>query len=204
MVGIFTQPPRRAGRGGKVTPTPIAQAARQAGREVVECPNINADEVVAEIHTGKPEVICVADFGQMIRQPVLDSAPRGVFNVHASLLPELRGAAPIQWALIHGYKRTGVTTFRIVREMDAGPIYLQAAAEIALLDLTTGAVIPIPGAVPYMTESMPADHVAFSSDGSQLFWADFLPVPGEGVRSVAIYRADTDGSGNATMGQILV
>jgi Tol biopolymer transport system component len=78
----------------------------------------------------------------------------------------------------------------------------QAAAEIALLDLTTGAVIPIPGAVPYMTEWMPPDHVAFSSDGSQLFWADFLPVPGEGVRSVAIYRADTDGSGNATVGQI--
>lgn len=78
----------------------------------------------------------------------------------------------------------------------------QAAAEIALLDLTTGAVIPIPGAVPYIGESIPSDHLAFSSDGLQLFWVDFVPVPDEGVRSVAIYRANSDGSGNAAVGQI--
>jgi dipeptidyl aminopeptidase/acylaminoacyl peptidase len=78
----------------------------------------------------------------------------------------------------------------------------QAGAEIALLDLTTGAVTPIPGAIPHHTEWIPPDHLAFFPDGSHFFWADFLPIPNEGVRSVAIYRANTDGSGNAPVGQI--
>lgn len=131
VVGVFTQPARPAGRGGKLTPTPLAQAARQAGREVLECPDINAEDVAARLRDLAPDVICVVDFGQMIRQHVLDCAPRGAFNLHASLLPKLRGAAPVNWALIRGHERTGVTTFRIVQAMDAGPIYLQVATDVA-------------------------------------------------------------------------
>ena len=78
----------------------------------------------------------------------------------------------------------------------------QAGAEISLLDLSTGTVTPIPGAVPYETEWIPPDHLAFSPDGSQLFWADFLPLPEEGVRSVAIYRADIKGGGIAKVAEI--
>jgi len=78
----------------------------------------------------------------------------------------------------------------------------QEGAEISLLDLSTGAVTPIPGAVPYEREWIPPNHVAFSPDGSQLFWADLLPAPAEGPRSVAIYRANADGSAKAKLGEI--
>ena len=110
--------------------TPVAEAARPAGRDVVECPNINADEAVAQIRQRKPDVILVVDFGQLIHQSVMDSARLGAVNVHASLLPELRGAAPVQWAIIRGCQRTGVTSFQIVKAMDAGPIFLQKATDI--------------------------------------------------------------------------
>lgn len=130
LAGVFTQPGRPAGRGGKVRHTPIAQAARQAGLEVVECGDVNAPEAIADLRARRADVICVADFGQMLRRKVLASARLGAVNVHASLLPELRGAAPVNWALIRGYRRTGVTTFRIVRAMDAGAVYRQAATEI--------------------------------------------------------------------------
>ncbi|MGB2820698.1 MAG: methionyl-tRNA formyltransferase [Phycisphaerae bacterium] len=130
VVGVFTQPARPAGRKGGVRPTPIAQAARQGGREAVECADINAAEVADHIRRLKGDVICVVDFGQMIRRNVLDCAPHGAFNLHGSLLPALRGAAPVNWALIRGHKRTGVTTFRVVEEMDAGAVYLQSATDI--------------------------------------------------------------------------
>jgi len=130
VVGIYTQPARPAGRGGHARPTPVAEAGRAAGLVVVECPNINAPEVVAEIRALNADVICVVDFGQFIKQPVLDAVPLGAFNLHGSLLPLLRGAAPVQWALIRGLQTTGVTSFRIVLAMDAGPIYLQQAVDI--------------------------------------------------------------------------
>ncbi len=131
VVGIYTQPARPAGRGGHARPTPVAEAGLAAGCPVVECPNINAPEVVAEILVLNADVICVVDFGQFIKQPVLDAVRLGAFNLHGSLLPLLRGAAPIQWAIIRGFQTTGVTSFRIVLAMDAGPIYLQQAVEIA-------------------------------------------------------------------------
>jgi len=130
VVGIYTQPARPAGRGGHARSTPIAEAAGSAGHCAVECPNINAPDVVAELRSLAPDVICVVDFGQFIKQPVLDVPPMGAFNLHGSLLPLLRGAAPVQWALIRGFERTGVTSFRIVLAMDAGPIYLQKAVDI--------------------------------------------------------------------------
>ncbi len=130
VVGIYTQPARPAGRGGHARPTPIAEAARSAGQDVTECANINAPDVLAELQSLRPDVICVVDFGQFIKQAVLDVPPLGVFNLHGSLLPLLRGAAPVQWALIRGFETTGVTSFRIVLAMDAGPIYLQDAVTI--------------------------------------------------------------------------
>lgn len=130
VAGVFTQPARPAGRGVHARPTPVAEAARQAGCAATETPDINGEGSRAAIAALRPEVICVADFGQMIRRRILGLPRHGVFNVHASLLPELRGAAPINWAIIRGHATTGVTTFRVVPEMDAGPIYLQAATEI--------------------------------------------------------------------------
>ena len=130
LVEVVTQPARPAWRGGRKRPTAIAQAARDAGLDPYECADINCDEAVARIRSSRPDVLCVVDFGQFIGQAVMDSAPLGAFNLHASLLPKLRGAAPINWAIIRGHRRTGVTTFRIVKAMDAGPIYIQRGTDI--------------------------------------------------------------------------
>ena len=112
--------------------TPLAQAATAAGLRVLEIEKINRPEGVAAIAELKPEVIAVVAFGQMVRAQVRDLAPLGAFNLHASLLPELRGAAPINWAVIRGYKRTGVTTFSLVDALDAGPMYVQAAMDVSV------------------------------------------------------------------------
>lgn len=130
VLRVITQPPKPSGRGGKVHVTPLADAARAAGLTVTEIQNINAPESVELIRADKPDVIVVADFGQMVRAAVRESAPLGAFNLHGSLLPELRGAAPVAWAIIRGYATTGVTTFSLVDKMDAGPIFLQAATDI--------------------------------------------------------------------------
>lgn len=130
VLRVITQPPRPAGRGGKVQVTPLADAAGLAGLTVTELENINAPESVAMIQADKPDVIVVADFGQLVRAPVREATRLGAFNLHGSLLPELRGAAPVAWSIIRGDKTTGVTTFELVDKMDAGPIYLQASTEI--------------------------------------------------------------------------
>ncbi|MFW6153896.1 MAG: methionyl-tRNA formyltransferase [Planctomycetota bacterium] len=127
---VLTQPPRRAGRGGRVTPTPVAQDAEALGLEAVPCPNINDPAMVERIAAARPAVIVVVDFGQKIGREVRDLAPHGAINMHTSLLPALRGAAPVNWAIIRGLRHTGVTTFRLVDRMDAGPILLQDAVEI--------------------------------------------------------------------------
>ncbi len=130
IVGIFTQPARPAGRGGRVRPTPIADAAAAINLPVIECEDVNSDQAMVQLEAARPDVICVADFGQLIGESVLEFPPHGTFNLHGSLLPQLRGAAPINWALIRGLKTTGVTTFRVVRKMDAGPIYLKQSTKV--------------------------------------------------------------------------
>jgi len=132
VAALVTQPARPAGRGGHLRHTPLSQAATVAGLRVLEIEKINRPESVADIAELKPEVIVVVAFGQMIRAQVRGLAPLGAFNLHASLLPELRGAAPINWAVIRGYKRTGVTTFSLVDALDAGPMYVQAGMDISV------------------------------------------------------------------------
>ncbi len=127
---VVTQPPRRAGRGGKVTATAVAVRAGAAGLNVIETADINTAEMVAAIGRTGAELIVVVDFGQMIRQAARDAVGRGAINMHASLLPALRGAAPINWAILRGLSRTGVTTFSLVDKMDAGAILLQEALDI--------------------------------------------------------------------------
>lgn len=127
---VVTQPARRAGRGGSLRPTPVRQFATERGRDVHECADINSVESIAVIESVRPDILVVAEFGQMIRQAVRDLAPLGAMNLHASLLPQLRGAAPVNWAIIRGCQRTGVTTISLVDRMDAGPIFLQADTPI--------------------------------------------------------------------------
>jgi len=123
LTGVITSPPRPAGRGGNLRLTPLAEAARTDGLDVMPTSDINAAETLQAVRRMRPDVIVVVDFGQFISRPVREAAGLGALNVHASLLPELRGAAPINWAIIRGCQVTGVTTFRLVDRMDAGPIY---------------------------------------------------------------------------------
>lgn len=131
LIGILTQPARPAGRGGKLRPTPVAQAAAEMGLTATECPNINVPEMVERISQLQPDVICVVDFGQMVRKPVRDCARLDTINLHGSILPELRGAAPVNWAIIRGHETTGVTTFSLVDKMDAGPMIAKAETPIS-------------------------------------------------------------------------
>jgi methionyl-tRNA formyltransferase len=100
------------------------------GRQAVECPDINSPGGIELVRGLRPDVIAVADFGQLIHKAVRNLPRLGAFNLHASLLPQLRGAAPVNWAIIRGLKTTGVTTFKLVGKMDAGDIYLQASTNI--------------------------------------------------------------------------
>jgi methionyl-tRNA formyltransferase len=127
---VVSQPPRPAGRGGALRPTLVAEQAYERNLRVLETDDINAPQAVQAIVDAAPEVLVVIDFGQFIGKTLRELAPRGSVNLHGSLLPELRGAAPINWAIIRGYEMTGVTTLGIVKVMDAGPIYLQHPVDI--------------------------------------------------------------------------
>ena len=131
IVSVITQPARKAGRGGRLRPTQVADLGRKLAIEIIETPDINAPDIVEIVGGLRPDVIFVVDFGQKVLSQIRDIARLGAFNLHGSLLPELRGAAPVNWAIIQGLETTGVTTFSLVDKMDAGDIYLQ---ELALID----------------------------------------------------------------------
>ena len=131
LVGVLTQPARPAGRGGKLRETPIAVAAAELSVDVTPRENINSDETVAMLDALGADVIAVVDFGQIIRAAARGCAALDTINLHGSLLPALRGAAPVNWAIIRGYTTTGVTTFSLVDEVDAGAIIAQIQTDIA-------------------------------------------------------------------------
>jgi methionyl-tRNA formyltransferase len=122
---VVTQPDRPAGRHAEPTPPPVKTVARELGLEIAQPERINTPESVDAILSADPEALVVAAYGQLLRSGVLEAAPYGAINVHASLLPAYRGAAPVQWAIIRGEATTGVTTFLIDRGMDTGPLLLQ-------------------------------------------------------------------------------
>ena len=125
VVTVVTQPDKVRGRGRTPSPTPAKAAAVEADVPVVSPANVNAPEVVAQLKSLKADLAYVAAFGQKIGAELLAAFPIGIINLHGSLLPHLRGAAPIQWAVINGLTETGVTIFRLVEKMDAGPIITQ-------------------------------------------------------------------------------
>lgn len=106
-------------------PTAVRKKAGELGIDVLPAPNVNAASVLARIEAAAPDVIVVVSFGQMLRRTLLEIAPLGCVNLHFSLLPALRGAAPVAWAIIGGLDETGVSIMKIVPRMDAGPVYAQ-------------------------------------------------------------------------------
>ncbi|MFA5251249.1 MAG: methionyl-tRNA formyltransferase [Phycisphaerae bacterium] len=127
---IVTQPPRQAGRGRKPTPTPVADWAKAHSVPFIETENVNAPQILQKITGFRPDLIVVAAFGQKIGNEVIKLPPKGAINVHASLLPKYRGAAPINWAIIRGETEAGVCIITVAEKMDAGEILGRVAAEI--------------------------------------------------------------------------
>jgi methionyl-tRNA formyltransferase len=125
VVGVVTQPDRPRGRGRSSTPTPVKEFAEMEGLPVLEPERARAADFLDVARELEPEISVVVAYGQILSREALDLAPRGSINVHASLLPELRGAAPIHWAIVRGHDVTGVTTMRMVEALDAGPILMQ-------------------------------------------------------------------------------
>ena len=125
VVGVVTQPDRPAGRGRRLTPSPVKQVALNLGFPISQPRSLRTPEAVAQLAAWEPDVIVVAAFGQILKQEVLDLPPHGCLNVHASLLPRWRGAAPAPAAILAGDKVTGVTIMRMDAGLDTGPILAQ-------------------------------------------------------------------------------
>ncbi|MFQ5895488.1 MAG: methionyl-tRNA formyltransferase [Nitrospinota bacterium] len=126
VIAVFTQPDRPAGRGRKPTAPPVKRLAQGASLPLFQPPRVRA----ADVEPLAPEVGAVVAFGRILSRKLLAVPPRGFLNVHASLLPAYRGAAPVQRALMDGASETGVSIFQLEPELDAGPILLQRAVSI--------------------------------------------------------------------------
>jgi len=120
---VVTPPDRRQGRGQKSGPPPAAEAATELGIELLQVENVNDGAAQERIAAVQPDAVVVCAFGQLIREPLLSSRP--MLNVHPSLLPRWRGAAPIERAIIAGDERTGVSIMRVTAGLDSGPVALR-------------------------------------------------------------------------------
>jgi methionyl-tRNA formyltransferase len=130
VLAVVTQPDRPRGRGQHPSPPPVKEAAARMGLPVRQPERVRLPEAVEFLRALQAEVMVVVGYGQIIPQTVIDLAPLGIINVHASLLPAYRGAGPIQWALLNGETRTGVTTMRIDAGLDTGDMLLKRSTEI--------------------------------------------------------------------------
>ncbi|HEX5021882.1 MAG TPA: methionyl-tRNA formyltransferase [Candidatus Binatia bacterium] len=139
IVGVVTQPDRPAGRGQKTSPSSVRKLADARGIPVIAPQKIKAPEFAEALRIWQPEVIVVVAYGRILPKTILELAPHGCVNVHYSLLPKYRGAAPAAWTIINGEREGGVTTMKLVEKMDAGAIYLQQALPLAA-DETTGSL----------------------------------------------------------------
>jgi methionyl-tRNA formyltransferase len=127
---VITQPDRPAGRGQKLTPPAVKVKAIELGLEVYQPEKIRAPEALERLREVRPDIIVVVGYGQIIPQAIIDLPRYGIVNVHSSLLPKYRGAAPMNWAIANGETTTGVTTMRVEKRLDAGDILLRRETPI--------------------------------------------------------------------------
>lgn len=130
VVAAVTQPDKEKGRGRDLAPPPVKPVAQARGVPVLQPRRIKLPEAQEELRRLSPELQVVVAYGQILPRSVIDNAPRGTVNVHASLLPAYRGAAPVQWAIVNGEAETGVTTMMIDEGLDTGPILLARSTPI--------------------------------------------------------------------------
>ena len=136
VVAVITTPDRKSGRGKKLTPSPIKVFCEENDLPVLQPPNLKDPVLITQLRELAPDVMVVVAF-RMLPKEVWSIPPNGTFNLHASLLPKYRGAAPIHWAIINGEHQTGVTTFFINEKIDTGEIITQKSLSIGL-DENTG------------------------------------------------------------------
>ena len=130
VAAVLTQPDRPRGRGQNAAASAVKQAALALGLTVYQPERVRRPEAVEYLRGMASDAMVVVGYGQIIPQVVIDLAPLGIINVHASLLPKYRGAGPVQWAIVRGETRTGVTTMRINAGLDTGDMLLKAETEI--------------------------------------------------------------------------
>ena len=130
IVGVVTQPDRPAGRGKRMTPCPVKQTALEKGLPVFQFERVSSAEGVDQLRALAPDVMITAAFGQILRQAVLEIPPYGTVNVHASLLPRHRGSAPVNWSILAGDERTGVTLMRTDVGLDTGDMLAARSVDI--------------------------------------------------------------------------
>lgn len=139
IVGVVSQPDKPKGRGKNLQPTPVKEAAMELGLPVYQPKKVRDPEFLEVLKELNPEVIVVVAFGQLIPKSILELAPYGCINVHASLLPKYRGAAPIQWVVIDGEAETGVTIMRMDEGLDTGDMISKVTVPV-LADETGGSL----------------------------------------------------------------
>jgi len=130
VVAVWTQPDRPAGRGNKLHQSPVKEFAVSHNLTIHQPLKIKTGEAKELFASYRADVAIVVAYGRILPSEFLSAPRHGCINVHFSLLPKFRGAAPVNWAIVQGEKETGVTTMRIVEELDAGPVLLQRATEI--------------------------------------------------------------------------
>lgn len=134
VVAVVTQPDRPGGRKLQLQAPAIKVAAHQFGIPVLQPTTTKTPQFLEEIAAFQPDILVVVAYGEILKRALLDLPPRGAVNLHASLLPKYRGAAPVAWAIVQGESETGATTIQIVEKMDAGPIFLQETCPIHSYD----------------------------------------------------------------------
>lgn len=130
VVLVVTQPDKPKGRGKKMVPTPVKACALEHGIPVLQPEKVKEPEFVEQLRSYEPDLIAVTAFGQILSEPILEIPKYGCINVHGSLLPKYRGAAPMQWSIIDGEKVTGITTMYMAKGLDSGDMLLKAEVEI--------------------------------------------------------------------------
>jgi len=130
VIGVFTQPDKRSGRGQKISLTPVKEKALEHNIPILQPTSLKNDDVINQIKKLNPDLIVVVAYGQILPKGILEIPKYGCINVHASLLPKYRGAGPINWAIINGEKKTGITTMYMDVGLDTGDMLLKEEIEI--------------------------------------------------------------------------
>ena len=179
VLAVVTQPDRPRGRGQTPAPPPLKQAALRLGLPVFQPERVGRPEAVERLRGLSAEAMVVVGYGQIIPQSVIDLVPLGIINVHGSLLPRYRGAGPIQWAILNGETRTGVTTMRIDAGLDTGDMLLKAETEIGAEEnaIELGGRLAVMGAgllVETLAGLSAGTIVPEKQDAAQATWAQLL------------------------------